>query len=69
MMTIIMVTHGVFVKPPVSASESIVSRDERNEYHGLTVERAQKILDALNETVTARVEEPAARARALAGAA
>jgi transcriptional regulator with XRE-family HTH domain len=35
-------------------SESLVSRDERNEYHGITVERAQRILDALNETVTAR---------------
>jgi hypothetical protein len=40
-------------------SESLVSRDERNEYHGITVERAQRILDALNETVTAQVEEPA----------
>ena len=27
--------------------ESQVSRDERNEYHGITVERASKILDAL----------------------
>jgi transcriptional regulator with XRE-family HTH domain len=27
-------------------SESLVSRDERNEYHGLTVERAQWIPDA-----------------------
>jgi transcriptional regulator with XRE-family HTH domain len=44
-------------------SESLVTRDERNEYHGITVERAQRILDALSETVTARVEEPAARSR------
>jgi DNA-directed RNA polymerase specialized sigma subunit len=42
-------------------SESLVSRDERNEYHGITVERAQRILDALYETATARVEEPAPR--------
>jgi DNA-directed RNA polymerase specialized sigma subunit len=42
-------------------SESLVSRDERNEYHGITVERAQRILDALHETVTTRVEEPASR--------
>src|SRR5437879_7176853 len=42
-------------------SESLVSRDERNEYHGITVERAQRILDALNETLTARVGEPARR--------
>jgi len=27
--------------------ESVVSRDERNEYHGITVERAVRILDAL----------------------
>src|SRR5713226_7318908 len=42
-------------------SESLVSRDERNEYHGITVERAQRILDALNETITAQVEEPVRR--------
>jgi hypothetical protein len=35
----------------------------RNEYHGITVERAQRILDALDETVTTRVEEPASRTR------
>jgi DNA-directed RNA polymerase specialized sigma subunit len=51
----------------LGVSEPVVSRDERNEYHGITVERAQKILDALNESVTTRVEEPAARA--LVGAA
>ena len=28
--------------------ESQVSRDERNEYFGITLERAAKILDALN---------------------
>lgn len=28
--------------------ESQISRDERNEYHGISVERAQKILDILN---------------------
>jgi DNA-directed RNA polymerase specialized sigma subunit len=45
----------------LGVSESLVSRDERNEYHGITVERAQRILDALNETVIAQVEEPARR--------
>src|SRR5262249_32629411 len=45
----------------LGVSESIISRDERNEYHGVTVERAQRILDALNETLTAQVQEPAAR--------
>jgi DNA-directed RNA polymerase specialized sigma subunit len=41
----------------LGVNESVVSRDERNEYHGVTVERAQRILDALGATVTARVEE------------
>jgi transcriptional regulator with XRE-family HTH domain len=52
-------------------SEALVSRDERNEYHGITVERAQRVLDALHETVTTRVEEPVSqtRERELAGAA
>jgi transcriptional regulator with XRE-family HTH domain len=41
----------------LGVGESQVSRDERNEYHGITVERAQRILDALGERVQARVEE------------
>ena len=41
----------------LGVSESVVSRDERNEYHGITVERAQRILDALHASVVARVEE------------
>jgi hypothetical protein len=40
-------------------SEAQVSRDERNEYHGVTVDRAQRILEALGETVTARIAEKA----------
>jgi DNA-directed RNA polymerase specialized sigma subunit len=47
----------------LGVSEAVVSRDERNEYHGITVERAQRILDALNEVVVAHVEEPAAPSR------
>jgi DNA-directed RNA polymerase specialized sigma subunit len=43
----------------LGVSEAAVSRDERNEYHGITMERAQRILDALDETVVAHVEEPA----------
>jgi DNA-directed RNA polymerase specialized sigma subunit len=37
----------------LGVSEAVVSRDERNEYHGVTVERAQRILDALSVTVVA----------------
>jgi DNA-directed RNA polymerase specialized sigma subunit len=36
--------------------ESQVSRDERNEYHGLTVEKAQRILTALGGEVRVEVE-------------
>jgi DNA-binding XRE family transcriptional regulator len=55
----------------LGVSEAVVSRDERNEYHNITVERAQRILDALNETVTTSVVEPSfeAKQRDLAGAA
>jgi transcriptional regulator with XRE-family HTH domain len=38
-------------------SEAVVSRDERNEYHGITVDRAQRVLDALNASVVTQVEE------------
>jgi ribosome-binding protein aMBF1 (putative translation factor) len=41
----------------LGVSEAQVSRDERNEYHGITVERAQKILDAMGESLTTRVVE------------
>lgn len=39
-------------------SESQVSRDERNEYYGITVERAQRIMDALGIRFTADAENP-----------
>jgi hypothetical protein len=35
-----------------------VSRDERNEYHGVTLQRAGRILDALNARVRSTVELP-----------
>ena len=35
--------------------ESQVSRDERNEYHGITIQRAAKILDALGASLTTQV--------------
>jgi DNA-binding XRE family transcriptional regulator len=44
--------------------ETQVSRDERNEYHGITLERAARVLEALGVEVRSRVErvehEPAA---------
>jgi transcriptional regulator with XRE-family HTH domain len=36
--------------------ESQVSRDERNEYFGITLERAVRILDALGVKLHTRVE-------------
>jgi len=36
--------------------ETQVSRDERNEYHGVTLERATRILEALGAEVHSRVE-------------
>jgi ribosome-binding protein aMBF1 (putative translation factor) len=43
----------------MGVSEAQVSRDERNEYHGITVERAQRILDAMGETLRFEVKEKA----------
>ena len=40
----------------LGVNESMVSRDERNEYHGITVERAKRILDALRVRLVTRVE-------------
>lgn len=39
----------------LGVNESAVSRDERNEYHGITVERANKILMALGIEMHAKV--------------
>jgi hypothetical protein len=35
----------------------MVSRDERNEYHGITVERAQRIFQALGVDATLTVQD------------
>jgi ribosome-binding protein aMBF1 (putative translation factor) len=40
----------------LSVHESQISRDERNEYHGVTVERAQKVLEALKIEIRTSVE-------------
>ena len=46
--------------------ESQVSRDERNEYFGITLERAIRILDALNVRLHTKVEIEPQRSRATA---
>lgn len=47
--------------------ESQVSRDERNEYHGVTVERANKILESLGAEVCSRVKATSPVARTSKG--
>ena len=39
--------------------ESQVSRDERNEYHGITLDRAARVLDALGVDLRSTVQVPA----------
>lgn len=50
----------------LSVHESQVSRDERNEYFGITLERAVKILDALNVRLHTKVEMEPPSAMAIA---
>ncbi len=50
----------------LAVHESQVSRDERNEYFGITLERAVKILDALNVRLRTTVELDAPSERASA---
>lgn len=42
----------------VGVHESQISRDERNEYHGITLERAARILDTLGVDLRSTVEVP-----------
>lgn len=45
----------------LGVNEAQVSKDEKNEYHGISVERAQRVIDALEGSVTVAVspERPA----------
>lgn len=40
----------------LDVDETMVSRDERNEYHGVTVDRAKRVLDAIGVRLVTRVE-------------
>ena len=42
----------------MGVNESQVSRDERNEYHGVTLDRAQRILEVLEVCITSKVTSP-----------
>ena len=50
----------------LNVHESQVSRDERNEYFGITLERAVKILDALDVRLHTKVEIGPPKERAVA---
>jgi len=50
----------------LNVHESQVSRDERNEYFGITLERAIRLLDALNVKLHTQVEIVAEREAAVA---
>lgn len=55
--------HGVTQRSlaeRLGVSESMVSRDERNEYHNVTIDRAQRILEAIGIELETRVK-PTAR--------
>jgi DNA-directed RNA polymerase specialized sigma subunit len=42
----------------LGVSEAVVSRDESNGYHGISIEKAQRILDALEGETTLIVAKP-----------
>jgi hypothetical protein len=44
----------------LKVDESQVSRDERHEYHGISVERAERVLDALRVQMVSQIRMPAA---------
>lgn len=53
------IAHGVTQRElakRLGVNESQVSRDERNEYYGVTLERAMRILDALGVRLTTTVD-------------
>jgi transcriptional regulator with XRE-family HTH domain len=45
----------------LDVSEAQVSRDEINEYHGITMEKAQRILETFNVRFNAEIDEPISR--------
>jgi len=47
----------------LGVSEAQVSRDENNEYHGITLDKAQRILETFNVRFKAEIEEPVSKSR------
>jgi len=42
----------------LGVSEAQVSRDERNEYHGITLEKAQRIINVLGANINLTINVP-----------
>lgn len=42
----------------LDVSQAQISRDENNEYHGISVEKAQKILEVFNTRIRMEIEDP-----------
>lgn len=51
----------------LGVDESQVSRDERNEYHNITLDRAQKVIEAMGEKVIVQLADKLPRRRAASG--
>lgn len=47
----------------LGVSEAQVSRDERNEYHGITTDKAQRILETFNIRFIAEIDEPISKSK------
>lgn len=47
----------------LGVSEAQVSRDETNEYHGITIDKAQRILETFNIRFKAEIDEPISRSK------
>ncbi len=42
----------------LDVSQAQVSRDENNEYHGISIEKAQRILEVFNTRIRMEIEDP-----------
>ena len=60
MLVALRISKGIMQKElaaRMNVTESQVSRDERNEYHGAAIEKIQKVLNALDAHLTSQIED------------
>lgn len=60
MLVALRISKGIMQKElaaRMNVTESQVSRDERNEYHGAAIEKVQKVLNALDAHLTSQLED------------